>query len=189
MDPLPLLIQQMLVPTFYDHRVEAPIQLLRAHISFVVLTGDYVYKVKKPVNLGFLDFSSLEQRHHFCNEELRLNRRISPEIYLEVVSMGWAGDRFYLHAPDPLEYAVKMRQFPQSQLFSQLFQSNQLGRADLAALAKQVAAFHQTALSTPDIQSFGERKTVQIIHENNYRLSEAFIGKFKSIFVDDSTPN
>jgi aminoglycoside phosphotransferase family enzyme/predicted kinase len=176
MDPLPLLIQQMLVSTFYDHRVEAPIQLLQTHISFVVLTGDYVYKVKKPVNFGFLDFSSLEQRHHFCNEELRLNRRLSPEIYLEVVSMGWEGDRFYLHAPDPVEYAVKMRQFPQSQLFSQLFQSNQLGRADLASLAKQVAAFHQTALSTPDIQSFGDQKTVQTIHENNYRLSEAFIG-------------
>ncbi|MEG4328788.1 adenylyl-sulfate kinase, partial [Microcoleus sp. herbarium5] len=82
MTSLPPLIQQMLQPGFYPHGVTEPVQLLQTHASFVLLTGDYTYKIKKPVNFGFLDYSTLEKRQHFCNEELLLNRRTAPEIYL-----------------------------------------------------------------------------------------------------------
>ncbi len=76
---LPALIEQMLQPGFYPHAVTEPIQLVQTHISYVLLTGDYAYKIKKPANFGFLDFSTLEKRQHFCHEELRLNQRGAAE--------------------------------------------------------------------------------------------------------------
>ena len=176
MEQLPPLIQQMQVPSFYEHRVDEPIQLCQTHISYVILTGDYAYKIKKPIDFGFLDFSSLEQRHYYCQEELRLNRRLSPDLYLDVVTIGREEEQYFLNASNPVEYAVKMRQFPQSQLFSHLFQANQLGREDLTSLAQQVAVFHKTAVSNPKIQAYGALKTVEAIHENNYRLSQEFVG-------------
>ena len=85
---LPPIIEQMLSPKFYEHPVTEPIQLLQTHISFVLLTGKYAYKVKKPMNFGFLDFSTLEKRKYFCEEELRLNRRLAPDLYLSVCRFG-----------------------------------------------------------------------------------------------------
>ncbi|MCM1983686.1 bifunctional aminoglycoside phosphotransferase/ATP-binding protein [Lyngbya confervoides] len=175
---VPPLIQQMLVPSFYDHAVEAPIQLLQTHISYVLLTGDYAYKVKKPANFGFLDFTTLDKRHQFCQEELRLNRRLSPEIYLEVVGIGERQGQYQIHAKDTeaVEYAVKMRQFPQQELFSQLFAKEALTRQDMETLAQQVAQFHAQAASNAEIQSYGTVEAVQQVDENNYGLSEQFIG-------------
>ena len=80
------LIQALLDPRCYPHPVEA-VRLLETHISWVLLTGAYAYKIKKPVRLDFLDFSTLELRRHYCAEELRLNRRFAPQIYLEVVAI------------------------------------------------------------------------------------------------------
>ncbi len=79
---LPPVVRRMLDPDFYPHPTVQPIRLIQTHISYVVLTGTYAYKVKKPVNLGFLDFSGLQQRKHFCHEELRLNRRGRPDCTL-----------------------------------------------------------------------------------------------------------
>ncbi|MDQ6966403.1 MAG: hypothetical protein Q9M23_05725, partial [Mariprofundaceae bacterium] len=79
--PPPPLIQAMLQADFYPHPT-SHIRLLQTHISWVILSGPFAYKVKKPVSFGFLDFSTLEKRKHFCEEELRLNRRLSPELYL-----------------------------------------------------------------------------------------------------------
>ena len=81
------LIKAMLQPDFYDHPVEQ-VTLIETHISWVFLAGDFVYKVKKPVDFGFLDFSTLAKRHHFCLEELRLNRRFAPQLYLAVNQIG-----------------------------------------------------------------------------------------------------
>jgi aminoglycoside phosphotransferase family enzyme len=93
---VPALIQQMMQPGFYPHPVKEPIQLMQTHVSYVFLTGDYAYKVKKPMNFGFLDFSTLEYRQHFCSEELRMNQPIAPEIYLEVLPITQKGDTFVL---------------------------------------------------------------------------------------------
>ena len=89
---LPNLISQMLQPGFYPHPVTEPIQLIQTHISYVLLTGDYAYKLKKPANFGFLDFSTLEKRQHFCQEELRLNQRGAGELYLEVLPVTLVGE-------------------------------------------------------------------------------------------------
>src|SRR5512144_504562 len=111
---LPDVIRQMLRKEFYPHPTADRIQLLQTHVSYILLTGDYAYKVKKPVDLGFLDFSTLDRRRHFCSEELRLNRRGAPGLYLGVVPVSQDGDHFRLGgAGEPVEYAVKMRQFAQ----------------------------------------------------------------------------
>jgi hypothetical protein len=93
---LPPLIQQMCQPEFYPHPVTEPIRLLQTHVSYVLLTGDYAYKVKKPVNFGFLDYSTLEKRRHFCQEELRLNNRTAASLYLDAVTIHQDGERFHL---------------------------------------------------------------------------------------------
>lgn len=180
---LPPLIEQMLQPEFYSHPVDTPIQLLQTHISYVLLTGEYAYKVKKPANFGFLDFTSLEQRRHFCQEELRLNRRLSPELYLAVLPIAQTatGDRYQLLAADSAEpgaeYTIQMRQFPQACLFSHLFAEGKLTVVQMQQLGQQVAEFHQRAATSPEIQAFGSVAAVQQVDENNYALSQSFVGR------------
>jgi hypothetical protein len=129
---LPNFILQMLQPGFYPHPVTEPIQLIQTHISYVLLTGDYAYKLKKPANFGFLDFSTLEKRHHFCQEELRLNQRGAGELYLEVLPVTLVGEQYHLGGTgEAVEYTVKMRQFPQETLFSELFASGNLPESHL----------------------------------------------------------
>ena len=91
------------------------IRIIETHISWVVLTGEYAYKIKKPLNLGFLDFSTLDLRQHYCNEELRLNRRFASSIYLEVVTLRGTVPRPAIGCYGPiLDYAVTLPEFPPS---------------------------------------------------------------------------
>src|SRR4051812_4229850 len=103
------LIHALSHPSAYPYPV-TEVQVMQTHISVVFLAGPFVYKVKKPVNPGFLDFSTLEKRHHFCQEEVRLNRRLAPDVYLGVVPIVRAGDGLRCEGEDePIEWAVKMR--------------------------------------------------------------------------------
>ncbi|MFZ1910158.1 MAG: hypothetical protein WAU52_13845, partial [Burkholderiales bacterium] len=129
-------------PKRYPHPVER-VELLETHISWVLLAGDYAYKVKKPVNLGFLDFGSLAARQFYCEEELRLNRRTAPQLYLAVVPIaGSDADPRIDGEGRPIEYAVKMRRFPQEALLSRMAQGGTLGTEHIDALARGIAAFH-----------------------------------------------
>lgn len=134
----------------YPHRVQS-VRVTETHISWVFLTGELAYKVKKPVQLGFLDFSTLELRRKYCEEELRLNRRYSPDLYLEVVPITGTP-----HAPhiggdgEPFEYAVRMRQFPDDALFSCELKAGSVRPEDINALARTIAEFHsQAAIAVP----------------------------------------
>ncbi len=132
-------------PLCYPHPVRR-IKILETHISWVVLTGDYAYKIKKPVNLGFLDFSAPAARRHYCEEELRLNRRLAPTIYIEVVAICGDPDTPRIGGGGPaLEYAVKMREFPQSALADAALARGEFGESEIAALARRIAAFHAAA--------------------------------------------
>lgn len=181
---LPPLIQQMLQPAFYPHAVTEPVQLIQTHISFVLLTGDYAYKIKKPVNFGFLDYSTLEKRQHFCTQELQMNRRTAPEIYLEVLPIVQTGDAFKLgsNLPDvtptqvAVEYALKMRQFPQDSLLLSLLDRGLLTEQIMAELGREVAKFHSTAVSNSYIRTFGEVSQIRTAIDNNYRISQKYIG-------------
>lgn len=144
------LIAALQNPALYPHPVEQ-FQVIETHISWVVLTGPFAYKIKKPVNFGFLDFTELSAREHFCKEELRLNQRLTQGLYLEVVPIGGSVDAPELGGNGPaIEYALKMRQFPQSQLLSDVQARGELSEAHIDALAKQIADFHA---STPAVAS------------------------------------
>ncbi len=174
---LPPLIQQMMAPEFYPHPVKEPIQLVQTHISYVLLTGDYAYKVKKPINFGFLDFSTLAQRQHFCAEELRLNQRGAAELYLDVLPITAAGEQFQLNgAGEAVEYTVKMQQFPQSSLFTELFDRGELTEDLLVQLAHVLARFHAQAATSDYIRSFGSIAKIRAAIDENYEQTEQYIG-------------
>jgi aminoglycoside phosphotransferase family enzyme/predicted kinase len=150
------LIQQLLSPGIYPHPV-TKIELVETHISWVILTGDYVYKLKKPVNFGFLDFSTLEKRKHYCNEELRLNKRLAPQIYLDTVAITGTQDTPEINGQGPvLEFAVKMRQFRQQDQFDRLLSAGRLHKDDITALANTIAHFHQSGQSATPDSTFGD---------------------------------
>ncbi len=177
MTALPNLIQNMITPEFYPHPVTEPIQLIQTHISYVLLTGDYAYKVKKSVNFGFLDFTTLEQRKHFCEEELRLNQRGAPHLYLEVLAITQEADQLALNGHgEPIEYALKMRQFPQDALFTNLFEKGELTEKRMEELAWVVARFHAQAKTNNAIQNFGSMAQIRAAIDQNYEQTKKYIG-------------
>lgn len=198
---LPPLIQQMLQPEFYSHPVQGSIpspasdntyieypeefyppsttaiQLIQTHISYVVLTGEFAYKVKKPLNFGFLNYSTLESRKHFCEEELRLNQRAAAEIYLEVVPITQTGDRYQIGGSgEVVEYAVKMRQFPQDTLLTNVFERGELSEDLVRELARVIAEFHSKTTTSDYIRSFGEVTQVRQAFDENFEQTAQYIG-------------
>ena len=165
---LPPLIEALLKAECYPHPV-ARIELVETHISWVLLTGQYAYKIKKPVDLGFLDFSTLDKRRHFCEEELRLNRRLAPQIYLEVVPVTGNADSPRLGgAGEAIEYAVKMRQFAQDMQLDRVLARGDLTSAHIDSLAEELARFHGSVLvAGPDV-SFGEPAAVLAPMQENF---------------------
>jgi len=174
---LPALIQQMLHPQFYPHEVTDAVQLVQTHVSYILLTGNFAYKVKKPVNFGFLDFSTLAKREHFCHEEIRLNQRGAAELYLEVLPIVQNGDRYELNgAGEPVEFTVKMQQFEAGTLFSDLFDQGKLTEELLIRLAKELAAFHRQGAINDYIRSFGEVSQIRQAFDENYEQTLSYIG-------------
>ncbi len=143
------LITALQNPALYPHPVEG-FQVIETHISWVLLTGPFAYKIKKPVDFGFLDFTSLEARQHFCHEELRLNQRLAPDLYLQVLPLCGSVEAPQIGGSGPaFEYVLKMRQFPQSQLLGEVQARGELNSAHIDDLAEQVAHFHQLAPQVP----------------------------------------
>lgn len=118
-------------------------RVLETHISFVALTGNFAYKFKKPVDLGFLDFSTLEKRRFYCHEELRLNRRLAEDLYLDVVEIYGSPEHPVIEqSGKPIEYAVKMRQFPEECRLDHVAARGELLPAHIDQLAADIADFH-----------------------------------------------
>lgn len=155
------LIRNLDKPACYDHPA-GPVQHLETHISHILLTGEYAYKIKKPLNLGFLDFSSLDKRLFACEEEVRLNRRLAPEIYLDVVPLTGSPDEPRINgAGMAFEYAVKMRQFPPDATLDQLDAQGRLTVQQVESIARTAADFHlhHCAHAEPD-SPWGEPKKI-----------------------------
>jgi aminoglycoside phosphotransferase family enzyme/predicted kinase len=139
------LIEALLQPEAYTHPVES-IEMIETHISWVILTGPFAYKIKKPIQLGFLDFRELESRHFYCQEELRLNRAWAPDIYLDVVSVCMVSGRPVIGGKGtPIEYAVRMRQFDQSKRLDVELAEDGLSVEDMDELAVNIASRHAKA--------------------------------------------
>ena len=166
-------IKHMMTPEVYDHPV-GHIELIETHISWVILTGDFAYKIKKPVDFGFLDFSTLEKRHRYCEQELQLNRRLAPEIYLDVVAITGTQNKPRISAAgDAFEYAVKMRQFPQSAQLDNLLAAGELTPEHIDAIAQMVAKFHQTVEVADDSMDYGNKDMVyQPVEENFSQIKQ-----------------
>lgn len=146
------LIHALLNPGVYDHPVtENPIKVIETHLSWVLLTGPFAYKIKKPVNFGFVDYSSIEKRVFYCQEEIRLNRPFSQDnIYLEVIKITGNPENPVLSplmSPSltPLEYAVKMKQFEESNLLTIRLNHNTVSEESILRFAEQLANFHLQA--------------------------------------------
>ncbi len=163
------LVNNLLDPACYPHEV-SELTLIETHIAWLITTGEYVYKIKKPVNFGFLDFTTLEQRKFFCEEELRLNQRMSSDLYLEVVTIGGSENSPQIGATDQtLEYAVKLRQFKGGQLLSELLEQDQFNPDWLEQLADKIADFHARApIVSPDSR-WGEADSIRQLAEDNYQ--------------------
>ena len=143
-DALPALIGALRDAECFDHPTDT-ITVLQTHISYVLLTGSYAYKIKKPLSLPFLDFSTLEFRKHYCYEELRINLRLAPELYLDVVPITGTPQAPRVNGEGKaIEYAVKMIQFPDADRLDRVADRGELRDEQVAALAGKIATFHDS---------------------------------------------
>ena len=155
----------------------ADVRLIQTHVSWIFLAGRYAYKIKKPVNFGFLDFSTLDRRRFYCQEELRLNRRLCPEIYLDVVKVREAPEGATFHGEgSTIDYAVKMIRLPEERMADRLLAEDSLSGVDMQSIAATVVAFHRQALTGDEIDSYGSLETVRRNLEENFQQVEEFTG-------------
>ncbi len=147
------LLRALQHPHLYPHPV-THFDLRETHISWVLLTGPFAYKIKKPVNFGFVDFSSLAQRHFFCHEEIRLNQRSAPDIYVDVLPISGTPDHPRLDGQgEPFEFAVKMRQFTADATLDHVL--SQVRPEQVDQLARDIATFHHNVAGADQDTSFG----------------------------------
>jgi aminoglycoside phosphotransferase family enzyme len=190
---LPKLIESLSHPSAYRHSVET-VEVRQTHISAVFLAGPYVYKIKKPVNLAFLDFSTLQKRHHCCEQEVRLNRRLAPQVYLGVVPVVRAGQALRVEGDgEVVEWAVKMQRLPDEATIEE-----RLGRGEVTvelvnSLARRIASFHRSAETNERIAAFGRFEAVcatvldvfaQAGPQVGNTVSEAIFGRVKALMEE-----
>ncbi|MDD5461179.1 MAG: AAA family ATPase [Methylococcales bacterium] len=155
------LIEALSVASAYEHEA-AEISIVETHISSVLLTGQFAYKIKKPVNFGFLDFSTLDKRRFFCQEELRLNRRLAPDIYLDVVPITGTPDQPKMGGTgEAIEYAVKMIQFPAGFTLTELAECRRLTSGEIDQITGIVAGFHETVAKADEASLYGTSECIK----------------------------
>jgi len=174
---LPEMVKALLDSKAYPETSQQ-VELVQTQMSFVFLTDDYVYKVKKPVNLGYLDYTTLEKRQLYCQREVELNRRLCPDIYLGVVSIARDKGNILVEGQGKaMEYAVKMRRLPQEAMMDVLLADNQVSPQMVTSLAQRLAAFHQTAETNDNISAFGDLDTITENTEENFTQTERYISR------------
>ena len=167
------LITLLCNPSAYDHEVHN-ISVIETHISWIILTGDFAYKIKKPIQFSFVDFSTLEKRKYYCYEEIRLNSRLAPDLYLGVVAItGDLKNPSFKDSGEAIEFAVKMRQFPQESMLSHLSSQNLLRKAHIIEMAGEVADFHTRIDAAPKESEFGEPGSVHHWVKDNFAQIES----------------
>lgn len=153
------------------------VTVIQTHISVLFLSGPHVYKVKKPVDLGFLDFTSLERRRHFCREEVRLNRRLAPDVYLGVVPVTLRGGKVRLGGEgEVVDWAVQMRRLPEGRTLLRVLERGGLEVGTLRGLARRIAEFHRRADSGERVARWGRFEVVAGNSRENFRQVEPFSG-------------
>jgi len=172
----PEMIQALLDPEAYPHSPPR-VELVQTQMSFLFLAGDLVYKVKKPVDLGYLDYTTLEKRHFFCRKEVELNRRLCPDAYLGVVAITGQGGQVSIDGRGrPLEYAVKMRRLPQEAMLNARLVRGEVTPAMLSAVAAKLADFHRKAETNAEISAFGDLDIIRQNTMENFEQTDKYIG-------------
>lgn len=173
---LPELVKALLNPKAYPDTPKG-VELVQTQMSFVFLTDDYVYKVKKPVNLGYLDYTTLDKRQFYCQKEVELNQRLCPDTYLGVVSITRdKGNILIRNRGEVMEYAVKMHRLPQRAMMDVLLAQNQVSPEMIGSLAQKLAEFHQKAETNASISVFGDLDTIIQNTDENFVQTEKYIG-------------
>lgn len=190
----PNLLDSMTNPNFYPHKPDA-VELIQTHISYVFIAGDIVYKVKKPVNFGFLDFTSLDKRKFYCDEELRLNKRLAPSIYLDVVPIAQdsQGNIFPGTGEKVIDYAVRMKKLPLDKMLKTLLANGRADEKVMDAVANKIAAFHKVAETGGRIDEMGGIATIRHNHEENFTQTYNYINitipEYQYNFIKDYVEN
>ncbi len=170
------LIDALLKPEAYEEN-PGHVELVQTHISLVFLTENYVYKVKKPVNFGFLDFTTLEKRRFFCEKELQLNRRLCGDMYIEVTPINKARSVKIEGPGKTVEYALKMKRMPQEKIMVRLLEQNQVNTTLIDQIAKVIVDFHAKAETNQHISEVGSLATVKTNWDENFAQTKDYINK------------
>ncbi|MCW4021589.1 MAG: hypothetical protein ACOWW1_01640 [archaeon] len=160
-------------------QIPEKIERKQTHISYVFLTDDYVYKVKKAVNFGFLDFSTLEKRRQFCEKELVLNQRLCGDMYLEVVSINrsTSGEIRINGEGKTVEYAVKMKKIPEEKIMTHLLEEGKIDEKIMDEMAKIIADFHEKAQVSRTDGEFEPLSAIETNWRENFDQTQEFIGR------------
>jgi aminoglycoside phosphotransferase family enzyme/predicted kinase len=175
--PLTKIIEALTDRRAYPHRPKTVV-FLQTHISAIFITDGLVFKIKKPVDFGFLDFSTLEKRKYYCEEEVRLNARLCPDIYLGVVPITDDGARIGVDGPGTvIEYAVKMRRLPQESMMDELLRLGRVTPDDVKRIAAVLFPFYRSARTGPQIDRYGTIGVVGLNCDENFNQTKPFVGK------------
>ncbi|MBI3480427.1 MAG: AAA family ATPase [Nitrosomonadales bacterium] len=166
------LVDDLCASGIFPHRP----RIEETHISWVLLTGHDAYKIKKSVDLGFLDFSTLEARHFYCNEELRLNRRLAPALYIDVVAIGGTPEQPELSSEPAIEYAVHMKRFPQSHMMDRMLARGLITPGHIDRLATVIASFHGALPPAAASSPFGIIAAIQAAAQQNFEQLPQLLG-------------
>ncbi|QWV98988.1 AAA family ATPase [Geomonas nitrogeniifigens] len=170
------LIKSLLEAAAYPEPTAA-VRLVETHVSFIFITDHFVYKVKKAVDYGFLDFTTLDRRRFYCGEEVRLNRRLCPEVYLGVVELRETAEGAGFNGGGKVvDYAVKMKRLPQERMLDHLLGEGAVCAADMVRIAQAVASFHAGAERSPQIDACASPGAIGENWEQNFRQSAPFVG-------------
>ncbi len=185
---LPGFVKAMLRPEWYSHRPDS-VEFVQTHISFVFLAGDRVYKVKKPVKFAFLDFSTLALRRFYCEEEVRLNRRLAGDVYRGVVAIRSRGESYELadaSSSDAIEYAVEMTRLPQDRMFSEILRRGEATTEHVGQIVARLVEFHREADCSETVARNGSPETLQAMMDLDFSESGKYRGRTVSSRVDSA---
>ncbi len=163
-------------PASYPHDVDT-VTVMQTHISWVFLAGNRVYKVKKPVDFGFLDFTTLEKRHHFCKEELRLNKRLCPDLYLSVLPITSDGDEIEINGNGTvIEWCLLMNRMPEEGIMTHLLEKDEVDIGEIDQIIDKLVPFYNEADGGPQISKYGDISVIKQNTEENFEQTASFVG-------------
>jgi len=173
-------VAALLDPAAYPEPTRG-VALIQTHISWVFITDNFAYKVKKPVDLGFLNFTTLRRRHHYLQEELSLNRRLCPEIYLGVLPIVQGPEGLCIGGKgNPIEYILKMVRMPQDRMMDEVADRGELQKEHLDRIIDRLVPFYAMAATGPRINKYGEPAIIAYNHEENFVRTQALTGQLFS---------